>query len=140
VRTRDLRRLGAAALLGLALASGAAAHPSSRESVPGLSDRPSHGGAYRAGVVERPGLHSWIVRVTDASGAPVRGATLAAETRRAESGAAVAERPRVSRHLGDGRYRIDGVRFPAAGWWSVALRVEAGGRADSLAFNQIVHP
>ena len=108
-----------------------------------LDTRTSHGGLYRAGVVDlsgavRPGAaQSWTVRVTDASGAPVRGARIRSSTWRPEAERRTPGEVRAA-ELGGGRYRIDGLRFGAAGWWNVPVRITANGRTDSLAFNLVI--
>lgn len=50
----------------------------------------------------------------------------------------VPARNAVVRHIGRGRYEIDGLGIDRPGWWNVALTVARRGTADSLAFNLLV--
>ena len=45
--------------------------------------------------------------------------------------------PRVTGYLGQGRYRVEGLRFDRRGWWNVKLQIASGSGTDSLAFNVI---
>ncbi|HEX2211123.1 MAG TPA: FixH family protein, partial [Longimicrobium sp.] len=109
-----------------------------------LDARPSHDGLYRAAVVRRDGAQrpgtaqSWTVRITDAGGGAVSGARVEASAWMPSMDTRAANALPPATELGNGRYRIDGVRFPAAGWWNVPVRITAGGRTDSLAFNLIL--
>ena len=108
-----------------------------------LADIPSHNGVYRASLVPSSDpagqLESrvWTIAVETAIGAPVEDATLALETWMPDDDAAHATRPRVTGYLGDGRYRVEGVRFDQRGWWNVRLEIVAPGGTDSLAFNLV---
>ena len=153
------KRPGAVAALGLgaaatALAVGLAASMQARERpeattgdagvVLSLGARLSHSGLYRAGVVAHTGPwqpgspQSWVVRVTSTDGTPVPDATVRAAVWRPETGEHAQVQPRVSSHLGEGRYRIDGLVFPKPGWWNVPLQIIAREGVDSLAFNVIL--
>ena len=108
-----------------------------------LSGIPSHNGVYRASLVpssdsaERFGSGLWTVEVRTASGAAVEDATLALESWTPDDDRVPATRPRVTAHLGAGRYRVDGLRFEQRGWWNVRLQITAPGGTDSLAFNLV---
>ena len=108
-----------------------------------LADIPSHNGVYRASLVPSSDpagqldSREWTVAVESATGAPVTDATLAVETWMPDDDAVHATRPRVTRYLGDGRYRVEGVRFDQRGWWNVRLQIVAPGGTDSLAFNLV---
>lgn len=149
------RALGALGLLvaAMTLAVGVAAIPpgadqdaarSQPEVVLSLSARPSHGGLYRAEVIDHAGSwepggrHSWIVRVDHADGTPVSGATIRPGAWMPATGEHPSVQPSASTDLGGGRYRIEGLRFPEAGWWSVPLQITSGTGVDSLAFNLVV--
>jgi hypothetical protein len=109
-----------------------------------ISDRPSHSETYRAGVVERVGpmrtgaFQSWIVRVTDADGRSVRGASIDVSAWMPDAGEPPSVRPRSSSELGGGLYRIEGLRFTEPGWWNVPLQITSAAGIDSLAFNLVL--
>jgi hypothetical protein len=42
------------------------------------------------------------------------------------------------RGVGPGLYRMDGIAFPRAGWWNVALAIGGPAARDSVAFNVIL--
>jgi hypothetical protein len=141
----------AAAALVLALAATAPgranppAAPATTIEVPdaylSLSTRASRHGAYRAGVVERRADargETWIVRLTRADGSPVEDAGLRATPWMPDAGVRMEPRVITGTALGGGLYRIDGLRFAQAGWWTVPVRIGEGGRADRVVFNLIV--
>lgn len=107
-----------------------------------LSTRASRHGAYRAGVVERtPGGgdgERWIVRITRADGSPVEGAAVRVTPWMPNAGARMEPRVLTGAALGGGLYRVDGLRFTRAGWWTVPVRIGEGGRSDRVVFNLIV--
>lgn len=84
---------------------------------------------------ERNVLHSWIVTVTTADGAPVEDARITVDGGMPQHGHGLPTAPQVTGALGAGRYRIEGVRFNMSGWWEFKLRIEAGGGADDVTFN-----
>jgi hypothetical protein len=108
-----------------------------------LSAIPSHNGVYQASLVapfdptDRYGSHIWTVEIRTAAGAPVDDAVLALESWTPDDDRVPATRPRVTAHLGDGRYRVEGLRFERRGWWNVRLQIAAAGGTDSLAFNLV---
>lgn len=106
-----------------------------------LSTRASRGGAYRAAVVERRGPGAgdrWVVRVARADGTPVEGAALRATPWMPDAGVRMAPRALSATELSGGLYRIDGLRFTRAGWWTVPVRIGEDGRSDRVVFNLIV--
>ena len=107
------------------------------------SSVPSHNGVYRASLIsqsdERRGRDAgaWTVEVRTASGTPVEHATLAVESWMPDHERSAAAAARVTGSLGDGRYRVEGLRLDARGWWNVRLTVAAPAGTDSLAFNVV---
>ena len=43
--------------------------------------------------------------------------------------------PAVTAELGDGRYRIEGVKFNMGGWWELQLRDRRPRGQDNVTFN-----
>lgn len=102
---------------------------------------PSHSGMFRGAVVSYPSAldaGTWVVRLERRSGRRVAHARVTAVAYMPETGERLAQSPRVTRYLGDGRYRIEGLSFPRAGWWNVSLTLQYRGVSDSLAFNLVV--
>jgi hypothetical protein len=75
------------------------------------------------------------VVIRDAAGAPVDDATIEIDGGMPQHGHGLPTRPRVTRNLGDGRYRIDGVRFNMGGWWELKLAIARGSSPDTVTFN-----
>ena len=108
-----------------------------------LSSIPSHNGLYRASLISSPSEghagegSAWMVELRTANGAPVERATLALESWMPDDEETGTRRARVTGYLGDGRYRVEGLRLDGRGWWNVRLTVAASAGTDSLAFNLI---
>ena len=107
------------------------------------SSIPSHNGVYRASLVPLPEVRHgrdgdvWTVEVRAANGDPVADATLALESWMPDHERMGATAARVTGSLGDGRYRVEGLRLDRRGWWNVRLVVAASAGTDSLAFNMV---
>ena len=106
----------------------------------GLGPRSSAAGAYVARLEPAAPLavrkmQSVNVRITDALGAPVDGATVTVDGGMPQHGHGLPTRPRVTRRHGDGVYQIDGVRFNMGGWWELKLAVAGAAGADTVTFN-----
>src|SRR6476620_1008525 len=56
-------------------------------------------------------MHSWEVKVTTPSGAPVQHAQIDVDGGMPQHGHGLPTRPRVTRDLGDGRYLLEGMKF-----------------------------
>ncbi len=46
--------------------------------------------------------------------------------------------PQVTKNLGDGRYRIEGVKFNMSGWWTFEVAVDSADGSDSVTFNIVL--
>jgi len=106
----------------------------------GLGPRSSAGGAYVATLQPAAPLavrklQSVRVRVTDAQGAALEGATISVDGGMPQHGHGLPTSPRVTAYHGDGVYQIDGVRFNMGGWWELELAVAAAAGADTITFN-----
>lgn len=109
-----------------------------------LSDIPSHNRAYRASMIpspdpiERNRSLTLTVEIRTAANAPVEGASLALESWMPDDDNVSVGRPRAIAELGDGFYRVEGLRFDSRGWWNLRLQISAAGMTDSLAFNVVL--
>ena len=108
-----------------------------------LSAVPSHNGIYRASLIPSSDggggrdTGVWVVEVRTSRGTPVDHATLAVERWIPDDERVAAIPARVTSSLGNGRYRVEGLRLDGRGWWNVRLAVAASGGTDSLAFNLV---
>ena len=102
--------------------------------------RASESGVYRGTIhpqgdsIPQGRLQSWTLHLETASGAPVDAATVAVDGGMPQHGHGLPTKPRA-RRLGDGDYRVDGLKFNMGGWWVVKFRVSSAVGSDSLVFN-----
>lgn len=85
----------------------------------------------------RNDLHSWIATITSADGNPVENATLAIDGGMPQHGHGLPTNPLMTESLGEGRYKIEGVRFNMRGWWEFKLAITAGSISDTVTFNLV---
>jgi hypothetical protein len=88
--------------------------------------------------VQQGPLHNWIVTVTTPAGQPVEDATITVDGGMPQHGHGLPTVPAVTAALGEGRYRIEGVRFNMGGWWELKLAITAGGASDAVTFNLVL--
>ena len=43
--------------------------------------------------------------------------------------------PQATDYLGDGRYRIEGLKFTMTGWWQLRFAISAPAGSDTVVFN-----
>jgi hypothetical protein len=104
-------------------------------------EKPSAAGRYRVAIapelepLEQGRLHSWIVTLRTVAGAPVTDATLTVDGGMPQHGHGLPTQPQSAGHIGEGRYRFDGVRFNMAGWWVLKFTIEAPTGKDAAEFN-----
>jgi hypothetical protein len=77
-------------------------------------------------------IHNWELTVVTAAGEAVDDAEIAVEGGMPAHDHGLPTRPRVAEELGDGRYRIEGLRFHMAGRWEIWVTIRAHGRTDTV--------
>jgi hypothetical protein len=106
-----------------------------------LDDVPSHNRRYRATLEpelnEKGQLVDWRMLITTADGSVPTRPTLVMRSWMPETPSVVGDRPKAS-YLGDGTFRVEGLRFRRPGWWNVTVTISDAAVTDSLAFNLIV--
>ena len=80
-------------------------------------------------------IHTWTLTVTTPDGAPVENAQISVDGGMPQHGHGLPTSPQVTEALGNGEYRVEGLRFQMTGWWEVKFTVSAGGQTDSITFN-----
>lgn len=145
-----MTRLRSVALVVVLVAAAAVAFVAHRMMTPPPADldlslsRATVDGAFtvaiapEAGAAVQGALHSWIATVTSPDGKPVDGAQIVIDGGMPQHGHGLPTAPRVTAALGEGRYRIDGVKFNMGGWWVLRLAITAGGKTDTVEFNLVV--
>jgi hypothetical protein len=78
-------------------------------------------------------LHTWTITITDAAGQPVRDARVTVLGAMPAHAHGLPTTPVVSA-VGDGRYRVEGLKFHMPGAWIVAFRIEASAGIDAVSF------
>ena len=76
-----------------------------------------------AGVIEINRIHSWILHIATASGEPVTGADVSVSGGMPEHDHGLPTRPRVTREIGEGDYRLEGMRFHMGGDWEIVVTI-----------------
>lgn len=73
-------------------------------------------------------MYSWILHIEDAAGQPVEGAKITVTGGMPEHDHGLPTQPRVTADLGEGNYRLEGMRFHMAGAWelSVSITTDSG--------------
>jgi hypothetical protein len=76
-------------------------------------------------------IHNWILHITS-DGEPVTDASLAVSGGMPAHDHGMPTRPRVTAELGNGEYRIEGMRFHMGGDWEVSIEIRANGKSDTV--------
>lgn len=80
-------------------------------------------------------IQSWILHVETAGGQPVENAEITVDGDMPQHGHGLPTRPEVTEYLGQGDYRVEGLKFHMPGWWIVEFNIAAGGMSDHVTFN-----
>jgi hypothetical protein len=76
-------------------------------------------------------IHAWVLSVRTSSGDPVTTAEISVLGGMPLHDHGMPTRPRVTEYLGEGRYRLEGMRFHMNGHWEVSVTVKADGKVDT---------
>jgi len=80
-------------------------------------------------------LSSWTVAISTPNGRPVDGARLAIDGGMPEHDHGLPTQPQLGAELGDGRYRVDGVKFTMPGRWVLSFEISTADGKDKAVFN-----
>ena len=80
-------------------------------------------------------VHVWNLHVETADGQPVDDATITVGGGMPEHNHGMPTQPEVTGYLGDGNYRVEGMKFQMPGWWTVTFAIVAAGQEDAVTFN-----
>ncbi len=75
-------------------------------------------------------LHAWVLHIEDAQGNPVVGAHIEASGGMPAHDHGLPTYPRVTDELGDGDYRLNGMRFHMSGAWEITITITVDGKTD----------
>ena len=90
------------------------------------------------GVVPINQMHQWTLHVETVDGKPVENATITVGGDMPQHGHGLPTSPRVTKHLGNGDYLIDGMKFPMGGWWLMDFTITANPQIDVVHFNMML--
>ena len=87
-------------------------------------------------------LHSWIVTVKTPDGAAVEDASFEVGGGMPDHNHGLPTSPQVTENLGDGRYRLEGVKFSMTGWWELSFDISSacGQRFGHLQHGALAEP
>jgi hypothetical protein len=88
-----------------------------------------------SGSIEINRFQSWILELRDTGGTAVAGAQIAIAGGMPSHGHGLPTEPRVTEELGDGRYRIEGVKLNMVGAWVIEIFVQTAAGQDRLRFD-----
>jgi hypothetical protein len=83
-------------------------------------------------------MHQWILHVETKDGQIVEDATITVDGDMPQHGHGLPTRPQVTEYLGNGNYRVDGMRFQMGGWWLMDFTITTNGQTDSVHFNMML--
>ena len=91
-----------------------------------------------AAPVQQGSLPGWLVTVTTPEGEPVADAEITGDGGMPQHGHGLPTAPQSTGHLGEGRYRIEGVRFNMGGWWVLNFAISSPAGNDEAEFNIVL--
>ena len=83
-------------------------------------------------------IHEWTVHVETIDGTAVQGAILSITGGMPDHDHGLPTSPRVTAELGNGDYRVQGLRFHMRGAWSISIAIDDGVRSDTVAIDLII--
>lgn len=126
--------------LGAYLAMPAAPKPELNQSL----SRTTVNGLYLAAIepeaqeIKQGELQNWILTVKTADGKPVDDAAVTVDGGMPDHNHGLPTAPRMTEHLGEGRYRIEGVKFSMSGWWELRFDISSAAGPDTVTFNLVL--
>lgn len=139
-----LAGLGLAALLVGILAAVYLTAPQSAPGPDTSRSKKTVGGLFVAsfepetGVIRQGDLQAWLLTLKTSAGAPVEGAAITVSGGMPLHSHGLPTSPQATDYLGEGRYRIDGIKFTMSGWWQLRFAISAAAGSDSVVFNVVL--
>ncbi|SJM33904.1 FixH family protein [Mesorhizobium delmotii] len=90
------------------------------------------------GVVRQGELQSWLLTLKTGAGTPVEGAAITISGGMPQHRHGLPTSPHATDYLGDGRYRIGGVKFTMSGLWQLHFAISAAAGSDTVVFNVLL--
>ncbi|OGO34393.1 MAG: hypothetical protein A2Z16_05320 [Chloroflexi bacterium RBG_16_54_18] len=83
-------------------------------------------------------MQSWILHVETPDGLPVENAQINVDGDMPQHGHGLPTRPQVTEYLGNGDYKVEGLKFHMQGWWIVEFDITAQDKSDHVTFNLVL--
>lgn len=83
-------------------------------------------------------LHSWTLQLATPDGRAAGHAAIAIEGGMPQHGHGLPTQPQVTAGEGPGTYRIDGLKFNMAGWWTLTISIAGPQGDDAATFNLVL--
>lgn len=83
-------------------------------------------------------MHPWLLTLKTAAGKPVEYAAIDISGGMPQHRHGLPSSPQASDYLGQGRYRIEGLKFTMDGWWQLRVAVSAAAGTDTAIFNVVL--
>lgn len=77
-------------------------------------------------------MHSWLLHIETDEGVPVEGAEIQVDGGMPAHNHGLPTRPRITEELGEGDYRLDGVRFHMSGYWEMVITIKSDESEESV--------
>ena len=90
------------------------------------------------GVVRQGELESWLLTLKTKTGASVERAAISVSGGMPQHSHGLPTSPQVTDYLGEGRYRIEGLKFTMSGWWQFRFAISSGAGSDTVMFNVVL--
>lgn len=84
-------------------------------------------------------MHQWTLHLETPDGQPIDNATVSVDGGMPQHGHGLPTEPQVTDNLGNGDYRVEGIKFQMPGWWEVKFAVEFDGQTDVITFNLMLN-
>ncbi len=94
--------------------------------------------APESGAVEVGRFQTWILELREPGGAAVTSALVSISGGMPSHGHGLPTQPQVTEEMGDGLYRIEGLKLNMHGTWVLEVRVETAMRRDLLRFDMAI--
>jgi len=83
-------------------------------------------------------IHTWTIHIETLDGQPLDNGQITVDGGMPQHGHGLPTQPKVMQYLGQGNYRVEGMKFNMPGWWVVKFHVTANGKSDILQFNVVL--
>lgn len=80
-------------------------------------------------------MHEWVLHIETADGELVEDAEIAVDGGMPAHNHGLPTQPRVTEYLGEGNYRVQGLRFHMRGTWQVSFDIREEDRSDTTTFD-----